>query len=159
MHGSSLSTKALSEVAFTSFLGWTVLLWRLAPSCNGHVCLLLCASLEPKILSKSSFGIGAKGKEALSSFLGLWSERPSSFTPKRKVFEILCNFLQLVAKLADNVACWWYKKPRAILSTKLADKTFECGSPSVAVWDDVHFPIKSSLRLVQADVTVLFVWD
>ena len=34
LHGSSLSTKA-----FMSYLRWTLLLWRLAPSCNGHVCV------------------------------------------------------------------------------------------------------------------------
>ena len=36
--GSSLSTKALSKVAFASFLGWTFRLWRLAPSCDRRVC-------------------------------------------------------------------------------------------------------------------------
>ena len=76
-----------------------------------------------------------------------------------KSLKYLCNFLQVGAKLADNAVLGLYNKPRAVLSTKLADKTFDSGSPSVAVWDDVYFPIKSSLRLVQVDVTVLFVWD
>ena len=68
--GSSLSTQALSKVAFASLLGWTFRLWRLSPSFDGRVC-----SVVSRASRQSFFSFFWKLRDgaisALSSFLGL----------------------------------------------------------------------------------------